>query len=149
MPPLRARREDLPELCEHLIKKVAHRVGRPAKRIDRSALALLSSYPLPGNVRQLENILTSALLMTDRDVITGKDLTTVAAEEKVPIVDRKGAVEEYDRRILLEVLASASWNKRRAAQALGISRQTLYRRMSRYNIPKTPPSSDIGEISRD
>jgi transcriptional regulator with PAS, ATPase and Fis domain len=142
MPPLSARREDLPELCDHLLRRAAKKMSRPPKRIDRTALDLISRHPLPGNVRQLENILTEAFLMTDAEVITAAGLA-IPADSATTRQSRRAAVEAYDREVILEALAECGWNKRKTADALGISRPTLYRRMRQYNIPKERPPSKI------
>lgn len=142
LPPLSARPEDLPELCLFLLKRTAEKLGRPEKQITRRAIETLSKSELPGNVRQLDNILTNAALMTDSDTIDVADLPLAELGLERGVRSRQEAIATFDREVLLEALSEVGWNKRRAAAQLGISRPTLYRRMKRYGIPKErPPSS--------
>jgi DNA-binding NtrC family response regulator len=84
LPPLRERREDIPLLCDHFLQRFAARFGQEKKQLSREALAVLMEHPMPGNIRQLENALLNAWVLTDEEVIDADDieLPRVAVEEK-------------------------------------------------------------------
>jgi len=142
IPPLRERREDLPLLTAHFLTAIRDRGGR-VQGIDPQALELLSRYPFPGNVRELENLLESVSLTlpADRQVIgaadvrawlqrrgeSGEHRTVDVSQVPLKLVDLEGwAIAEAIRR--------TNGNKRLAAQMLGISRDTLYRKIHELNL---------------
>ncbi|HTP86639.1 MAG TPA: sigma-54 dependent transcriptional regulator [Bryobacteraceae bacterium] len=131
LPSLADRREDLPLLCRHFLARFNAQYGKQIRGITRRAQAVLSRYSWPGNVRQLENVLASASMMVQGDFIDVRDLPGQLREAtSTPGPDDAGAVlslAEAERRHTLRVLESLGGNKVRTAEALGISRATLYR----------------------
>jgi transcriptional regulator with GAF, ATPase, and Fis domain len=153
VPPLRERREDIPELAAHFLKVHAQRSGRGVVQIDDDALALLKSYYWPGNIRQLENALQRAVVMADGPEITDAELPVElvkeidkTAEQFSPapngeglgeVLGVKGERDERDRRErerLVRALAAAKGNKAEAARALGLHRSTLVSRLKKHGL---------------
>jgi DNA-binding NtrC family response regulator len=145
LPALRDRKEDIPELADHFIRKFSERNKRDVKTISREALDLLMRYPFPGNVRELENIMERAILMTRGATIFRKD---ILSEESSPASVREDSMEEgyeariqlFERSLLLDALVSAGWNQSQAARSLGIGERRLRSRMEILGILK-PGSS--------
>ncbi len=134
IPPLRNRPEDLEELAEHFLRRVAVRARRKVTGFTPRALELLLAYAWPGNVRELENAIERATNLASGEVITEADLpaaVTVSSEGTAP--DGLGVpVEERTR--LLHALERSRWNQSRAAEELGISRTTLWRKLREHRI---------------
>ncbi len=132
VPPLRERREDIPLLVQHFINKYAAQGSAP--ELSPDALALLSTYAWPGNVRQLENVIHRAMAVSPSSTILPEDLPVElrgAAPAEVRVQDPGTNLRQLKRRHVLEVLERVGGNKLRAAQMLGIDRRTLYRILER------------------
>lgn len=130
--PLRDRRTDIPLLVRHFIELYGGRFGRPGLKLSHEALAALMSYPFPGNVRELENIIQAAIALAPGDVITEKDLnlgTTVGVE---PAQELAMTLDELERRHIDRVLRSVDGNRSAAARILGVDRSTLYRKLKQF-----------------
>jgi DNA-binding NtrC family response regulator len=143
LPPLRERREDIPELVEHFLR--TRPVGPTRYRIDPGALEALVRYDWPGNVRELANVLERAQILAEDHRITPDDLpeNVVDAPPAASAVAR--AVAPHDlhaaqRRHVLQVLEQEKGNKVRAARALGISRRALYRLLEKYQAEPNDPA---------
>jgi len=154
VPPLRERREDIAELAMHFMKLHAQRCGKPPIPIDDDALAVLKAYAWPGNVRQLENVIERAVVVTEKSNITidelPSDLTVGwqkpavtangwpnGARKALPTPGIHAERDERDRRErerLVRALASAEGNKAEAARALGLARSTLLSRLKRHGL---------------
>jgi len=140
LPPLRERREDIPAIVEHLLSKVAG--SEPPKRVVPAALARLAAYRWPGNVRELENELMRALAFCG-DSITVADLSPhVAGEAEAALTTLEDPdslalrprVERLERALLKEALSHSAGNQTRAAEALGLSRFGLQKKLRRYGM---------------
>jgi len=132
LPPLRERKEDIPLLVEHFLKKY----GAASTAMDREVMQLLMTYHWPGNVRELEHVIERALIMTGGAMITAKDLPPHIQGPAEPIVNlsipENGlSLEEVEKELLRRALAKAGGNKSRAAQLLGITRRKLYSMLER------------------
>jgi transcriptional regulator with PAS, ATPase and Fis domain len=130
VPPLRAHKQDLPQLIESFLKKW----GYPTVRISDEAMELLMSYDWPGNVRELENVLRQTLLLAPFTVILPENLPGKLAP---PI--REGApslspLETAERQQILRTLEHMAWNQSQTAQRLGIDRKTLRTKIQRYGL---------------
>jgi transcriptional regulator with GAF, ATPase, and Fis domain/tetratricopeptide (TPR) repeat protein len=143
LPPLRERREDIPLLVDHFIESWSQRRGLPKKQISLSALRLLLEYEFPGNVRELENIILSAMFLSkgetidvDHLLISSKSLLKSIKKSQKPIVSRYEALRDFEYQYILNALQDEKWNISRCAKRLGINRTTLYRTMKRLNISK-------------
>jgi DNA-binding NtrC family response regulator len=138
LPPLRSRREDIPALVNHFLRRYNRRFRRDVKGITPDALATLSSYDFPGNVRELENVVERAFAMGAREQITLTDLpplgtgsvSTVAA----PQTGTVPRLADVEKDLILRALAFYKDDKEAAASALGISRRTIYRRLKEYGM---------------
>ncbi|HOU93018.1 MAG TPA: helix-turn-helix domain-containing protein, partial [Polyangiaceae bacterium] len=136
LPPLRERPEDLPLLVDHLVRRAAERMHRPAPELSRAALAKLSRCSWPGNVRQLENVLTRALVMAQGDRIAARDVE-LSADCVAPSrpLDRQGFAQQ-EAQAIAAALAEHRWNVAEVARALGVSRPTLYRRLKAHGLTR-------------
>ena len=133
IPPLRDRREDIAPLVAHFVAK--HAPGREV-RIARDALALLSAYAFPGNVRQLENEVRRALLLAE-DVVEPAHLSPalLAEGDEVPDeLDFKAQVNRLERTLIRRALDASAGNQTKAAKALGLSRYGLQKMLKRLDI---------------
>ena len=131
LPPLADRKEDLPLLYRHFLARFSAQYNKEIRGLTRRAQALLSHYSWPGNVRQLENVLGSASMMAQEDRIDVHDLPAqireAVSEPNEPNEPEVLTLAEVERRHALRVLDALGGNKVRTAEALGISRATLYR----------------------
>jgi DNA-binding NtrC family response regulator len=139
IPPLRERREDIPLLVEHFVKKYA-----PQKRITQEALEVLKNYSWKGNVRELENVIERVCLLTNSDEIDIKDLPPeliMDTKEKpiVPELTPSGInldklVEDIERQYIIKALKLTQNTKVEAAKLLGLSFRSFRYRLKKYNI---------------
>jgi transcriptional regulator with PAS, ATPase and Fis domain len=144
VPPLRARRGDIPQLAQHFLTRVCERSGRQIGSFSPAALALLSEYDWPGNVRELENAIERAVLLCRGSSIQPRDLPTRVcglpsekrSERQLPQagVDLRAAVESYENDLIRQALERTKWNKNQAAKLLGINRTTLVEMLKRKRI---------------
>ncbi|QSQ08051.1 Transcriptional regulatory protein ZraR [Koleobacter methoxysyntrophicus] len=139
IPPLRERTEDIDHLCEVLIKKISERVGKYVTKISKNALDIIKSYKWPGNVRQLENVLERAIILSNSCMIDCDDLPDyIKLKDKRtyngPIKPMKDIIEEVEKEAIIKALEYTKGNKFTASKLLGISRSSLYEKMNRYGI---------------
>jgi DNA-binding NtrC family response regulator len=137
LPPLRERREDIPELVEHFL--TSRKIGPTRYQIEPEALAALTRYDWPGNVRELANVIERAQILAEGHLITADDLPDNLAESRPAEAGAAAAgdprhLREVERRHVQAVLREVESNKVRAARALGISRRALYRLISKYRL---------------
>jgi DNA-binding NtrC family response regulator len=137
LPPLRERREDIPELVEHFL--TSRKIGPTRYQVEPGALAALARYDWPGNVRELANVIERAQILAEGHLITADDLPDNLAEaSRPPAADAPGGdprhLREVERRHVQAVLQEVKGNKVRAARVLGISRRALYRLIEKYHI---------------
>ncbi|MDC0682952.1 sigma 54-interacting transcriptional regulator [Sorangium atrum] len=133
LPPLRDRPDDIPAIAQAIVEKLAARQGRPAFRLSRGALRRLSSYGWPGNVRQLENVLSRACVLSPGPEIGAADIQLPAAAPAPrgrSRAEHQGAEEERIR----AALELSRWNVCEVSRSLGIPRMTLYRKLARYGL---------------
>jgi transcriptional regulator with PAS, ATPase and Fis domain len=137
LPPLRERIADLESLCDHVLEDIARRSGRPQREITPTALAVLSAYSWPGNIRELRNILEQVTLNSDNPRLSAEEFTLVLP--RVASASRHGdrptlkladIVADAERGAIRSALAAAEGKKILAAELLGISRATLYQKLS-------------------
>lgn len=145
IPPLRERPSDIPLLAEHLLHRVARELDRRLPKLSTRALRAMIAFSWPGNVRQLENVLTKATLLAHGQVIHTKDLalpttTTmgrVSSEQShsSPPSTRE-SFELVESQEIAELLTAYRWNVTKTAQHLGLSRTTLYAKMRKYGLSR-------------
>ena len=133
LPPLRARREDIPELAAHFLRLFAARYHRPLATISADAMQALMAYTWPGNVRELAHTIERATLLAEGDTLYAPDLTFRAAGDGVPRLDEM-SLEDVERVLITKALARFDGNVSAAAEALGLSRSALYRRLQRHGL---------------
>jgi two-component system NtrC family response regulator len=141
VPPLSQRREDLPVLVAHFVKKYAAEVGRPAPQVDKAAMELIYSHAWPGNVRELENAIERAVILAG-DSITPADLPLeIRPEERgAPSTELpqnmsiNDAVEDLERRMIVRALKEAGGVAAHAAEALGLTKSNLAYKLKKYEI---------------
>jgi two-component system response regulator HydG len=143
IPPLRERPEDIPLLAEHFVKKYAAQNGKGPARFSEEAIALLLKAPWYGNVRELENVIGRAVLISAGDKILPKSLLIAreADRSEIPLWDpspvtMQKALSGAEKEQILEALRWYNGNKSLAARSLGISRSSLYNKLKRYQIEK-------------
>lgn len=137
VPPLRERREDIPLLCAHFLSRHAKEQGEPRKILSRGALERLAAHPFPGNVRELEHLLTHAAVFAPRATIEAEDLAIDPPEGHVspaPSSETYRDFKEAERNRILATLNAHGWNRAKAARALGMARRTFYRRLKEHDI---------------
>ncbi len=138
IPPLRARREDIPPLVEHLVRRHNLEMKKNYKGVDNATMRVLMSLPWKGNIRELDNALERAMILGNGEWITPADLPgREVAEQGVPVEDDLNkALHVYERSHIEKTLEKTSGDKRRAAELLGFSISTLYRKLERLGIEK-------------
>ncbi|PYN16210.1 MAG: Fis family transcriptional regulator [Candidatus Rokuibacteriota bacterium] len=147
VPPLRERRGDIPLLVDHLVDRLNTKLGTRCLGVEREALWTLIGRPWKGNVRELEHVLERAIVLGGGELVSLRDLSAdPAASHGAPPQNLRGAVRQFERQHLLDVLATQS-DKRQAARLLGISLASLYRKLhgraddNPGRTGQTPPDS--------
>jgi DNA-binding NtrC family response regulator len=133
LPPLRERREDIPTLATHFLLRYAGRYGKPVRGLDAPALQLLLQYAWPGNVRELEHTLERAVLMCRGEEIKAADLGLTLQRPHSQNLDELD-LEAVESILIRKALQRFQGNVSQAAEALGLSRGALYRRMEKYGL---------------
>ncbi len=142
MPPLRDRREDIPVLVSHLLNRINTSVGKKVSRIPASTMAKLVAYDWPGNVREMENILTRAVVMAKGDALQLDLGQTMGRGGYAGYPDVTGPVKfpslaEAEKDLIARVLDANGWHKGRACEILGISRPRLERKINLYHLARS------------
>ena len=133
LPPLRERRDDIPPLASHFLKQFAARYRRPVTGFSPDGMRALLEYSWPGNVRELAHAIERATLLAEGEAVTAADLNFRAATDAAPKLDEM-SLEEVERALITKALARHEGNVSLAAQALGLSRSALYRRLQRHGL---------------
>jgi DNA-binding NtrC family response regulator len=133
IPPLRERREDIPLLASHFLKMYAQRYRKPVKSFEPAAMQKMLDHLWPGNVRELDHVTERSVLISTSDLIHSSDLgleSDKASSSKIEDM----SLEEVEYLLIKKAMARHSGNISHAAEALGLSRSALYRRMQKYGI---------------
>jgi len=133
LPPLRERREDISLLAVHFLRTHAQRYRKEITGFDKGAVQALLEHPWPGNVRELDHVVERASLMAQRNTVSAADLGLQANRESSARLEDM-SIEEVESFLIRKALTRYSNNVSQAANALGLSRSALYRRMQRYGI---------------
>ena len=158
MPPLRERKEDIPALAEHFLRKFNVTMGKSIKSISKEALRVLTQYDYPGNVRELENLIERAVALEAQNVVLPESLpqklllqslssapsaaaapATPAPSDASGIFDLEKGVEDYERAHIVKALEKTQGMKKKAAALLGISFRSLRYRIEKYGIDDPNP----------
>lgn len=145
IPPLRDRKKDIKELCNHLIRKINADYGRNVEGITDRTLAYLQSYDWPGNVRELENVLGRAIIYMEMNeqLIDVEHIPTLERKKKVASNDEKKVatdkslallLEEHEKKILAQALAKNKGSRTKTAKQLGISIRSFYYKLEKYQL---------------
>jgi transcriptional regulator with PAS, ATPase and Fis domain len=142
LPPLRERKEDIPLLVEHFLKKYNRENKKNVTSLSKEARDLLMRYDYPGNVRELENIVERAVVLCRGDALTTQDLPLNLREGQAEAVlerDRgtqslPGTLEEIERQLIVKALERSGGVQTKAAEELGISERVLRYKMKKYTI---------------
>jgi two-component system NtrC family response regulator len=138
LPPLRERRDDIPALVDHFVRKHAQRTGRRIDRVDEGAMTVLQQYDWPGNVRELENTIERAVVLCDGNVITGRTVSILSAATPqttgLPSLKLRQNIEWVERETIRRALESSRGVKKDAAELMGISQRALSYYLAKYRI---------------
>jgi len=135
LPPLRERAEDIPVLAEHFLRVHRERYRRPIMGLTPEAFDALRDHRWPGNVRELDHVIERAVLMSAGNVVTAFDLALEATPQaRLTAQLEEMSLEDAERLLIKKALARFEGNANRAAEALGLSRSALYRRLQKYNL---------------
>jgi DNA-binding NtrC family response regulator len=135
IPPLRERTEDVEPLLKHFVSEFSVRMNKPHLKIDKYVVGVLKKYQFPGNVRELKNMTERAVILSKGDLLTVQDFPL-----KTGVYSSAGSsnelltMQEQEVRLLRQALRDHGYNQRAAADALGITRDSLIRRMKKHNI---------------
>jgi DNA-binding NtrC family response regulator len=135
LPPLRDRIEDIPPLAEHFLKLHRERYRRPIMGFTPEAIDALRQHLWPGNVRELDHVIERAVLMSPGNIVTAFDLALEATPDaRLSARLEEMSLEDAERLLIKKALARFEGNANRAAEALGLSRSALYRRLQKYGL---------------
>jgi len=135
LPPLRERAEDIPVLADHFLRVHRERYHRPIMGLTTEAYEALREHRWPGNVRELDHVIERAVLMSSGSVVTAFDLALEATPEaRLTAQLEEMSLEDAERLLIRKALARFEGNANRAAEALGLSRSALYRRLQKYGL---------------
>ena len=147
LPALRQRRDDIPILVDHFLKR--HAQAHTAKTVNKDAMDLLMRYDWPGNVRELENVMERALILDESGVIGPDDLPEKIrfghSQRGSLVIDTPTlTLEELEKEYILKVLNHTRWQKKRASEILGINASTLYRKLLGYGLDRADQADGTG-----
>ncbi|NOX88131.1 MAG: Fis family transcriptional regulator, partial [Calditrichaeota bacterium] len=141
IPPLRDRKEDIPLLANHFIKKFNHLQAKNIEGVSNDVLEILMHHSYPGNVRELENIIEHAFVLCSDAIIQRKHLPVYLFENKHnnDSENYHQKLEDIEAELIIRTLREHHWNRQSAARALNIHKTTLFRKIKRLGIelPKT------------
>ncbi len=135
LPPLRAHKEDIPELAAFFVAKFARESGKPVRRLTATAIAKLIAFDWPGNVREMENIIERAVALSDGAELDGPDIRLDLSPAKRPppggaLLPDGWTLEKWEQEVIRDALRRAQGNKSQAARLLGLSRNAFRYRLS-------------------
>ena len=151
IPPLKERKVDIPLLTREFIAKHSKRVSKKIDGISDKALAILMNYNWPGNIRELENVIERAVILTHGTTITPEDFPDALTSRKgrTPFAEDnqklKDALKNPEKDLIVQALNAVEWNRNEAAKTLGINRTTLYKKMLRYGLLKSKKAGRVSE----
>jgi transcriptional regulator with PAS, ATPase and Fis domain len=133
IPPLRDRKEDIPQLTDHFLQMYGTKYGKPGLRINEPALHKLARYSWPGNVRELKHAIEKAVILCDTGTITPDGFMFPSFDG--PAMKKQSLkLHDLEKEAIQEALRKTKMNLSEAARELGISRPTLYKKINKYNI---------------
>jgi DNA-binding NtrC family response regulator len=134
IPPLRERKEDIPLLAEHFLRRFTQETNKPIDRISRGAMDEMMLYEWPGNVRELENAVERAVVVSKNRNIQPEDLPIFRLEYCIPPLNN--SLKEVEKAHITRILEENAWNILKCAKILEIDRSTLYNKIKHYRLSK-------------
>jgi two-component system response regulator HydG len=139
LPPLRERKEDIPLLADHFLQKYGRKMGRRGVKLGEGVIEYLQRYPYPGNIRELENLIEQGVALAMEGVIQIDDIVPIEMQgtrhvEDKPLRSLQAVVDVAERDAIENVLREVDGNKEKAAELLGLSSTTLWRKMKRLEV---------------
>jgi DNA-binding NtrC family response regulator len=154
VPALRERRDDIPQLVEHFVRKIARECNRDVRGVSAGALEALSRYDWPGNVRELENVIHRAVVLARTPVLHLQDvpLDVAIPETGAGLTDEtslplREACDKFERQYVLRVLEGVGWNVSRAARLLGVHRNTVLAKLAVWGLQRPANGPDSRSLS--
>ncbi len=140
LPPLRARKDDIPLLVNQFISRLNKEMGRKVTRIAPEVMSILMAYDYPGNIRQLGNIIEHAMVFCSGDTLDAehiqKDIQLLGKKTLKRAIDKEDPLHAMEEELIASVLEQTNWNYRKTAEKLKISRTTLWRKTKEYSLMK-------------
>jgi formate hydrogenlyase transcriptional activator len=140
LPPLRDRRGDIPELVKHFALRFGQRLNRPIREIPPDVMDALTSYDWPGNIRELQNVIERAVILSTNGILR-TEIMTRKAPRAIASSHRSESLKEAEREHIMKALRDSAWilsGPQGAAAKLGVPRTTLIYKMRRLNLPRRP-----------
>ncbi|MBS7525884.1 sigma-54-dependent Fis family transcriptional regulator [Fusibacter paucivorans] len=139
IPPLRERREDIPKLVQYFVRNYNDLLGKSVVSIPEEMMHLFERYNWPGNIRELKNIIERLMILSDSETLSLEELPyELINEEAISSRNELSHLEQAEQEVVLRALSKHQWNITKAAEALGISRLTLRRKIDKYGIDSRP-----------
>jgi transcriptional regulator with GAF, ATPase, and Fis domain len=138
LPPLRERREDIPSLVTHFVEILGRRIGREIEHIPPETMSALSSYQWPGNIRELQNLIERAVILSD-DGVLPNPLPAAGTEQRAAIFPGATTLRDSERTLIQQTLEGVGWvigGPKGAATKLGLKRTTLIHKMQKLGIAR-------------
>jgi formate hydrogenlyase transcriptional activator len=148
LPPLRERRQDIPQLTSHFVEICARRMGKQIDHISQDMLAAFTSYSWPGNVRELQNLVERAVIRSNNGVLVNP--LVISEKPSNAPVPRRSTFSDSQRALILQALQVTGWvigGAGGAAARLGLKRTTLIAKMKKFGISRPMPSDDRDELT--
>jgi transcriptional regulator with GAF, ATPase, and Fis domain len=145
LPPLRERREDIPALVTHFVEILGRRMGREIEHIPPETMSALSSYQWPGNIRELQNLIERAVILSNHGVLPNP-LPIAETEQRTAVLLGGTTLRDSERTLILRTLETVGWiigGPKGAAAKLGLKRTTLIHKMQKLGIAR--PALQSGE----
>ncbi len=131
IPALRERRDDIPLLVQYFADRFCHQRGRPARKFDKSAMEIFRHYTYPGNIRELANYIERVLILTESEIVSSLEIENILPH--LNSIDPQGTLkevsEQFERDYIRKVITRSNGNMTSAAEALGLERSHLYKKM--------------------
>ena len=150
LPPLRARREDIPALVAHFVETFGRRMAKKIAHIPPETMAALSSYPWPGNIRELQNLIERAVILSNEGVLSNPlPAIPTAGTRQIVSLPAPTTLRDSERNLILHTLESVGWlvgGANGAAAKLGLKRTTLINKMKKLGISRPSPQKSQHEL---
>ncbi|MBO3697145.1 sigma-54 dependent transcriptional regulator [Roseivirga sp. E12] len=134
LPPLRERTEDIEPIAQHFLKMYGKKYRKDKMRLNETTLNKLRRYSWPGNVRELQHAIERAVIMANSHLLAPEDFLLIERPTQNVIASDNYNIEEMEKQAIQNAVRNAEGNLTKAAQALGLGRSTLYRKMSKYGL---------------